>query len=330
MRIFVTGGTGFIGQALVRRLRERGDLVVALVRSPDRAGALRDAGADLVVGGMDDADGLRRAMTGADAVLHVAGVYKVGIPESARPAMYDANVRGTELVLDAAAAAGIPRIVYVSTVNVFGNTKGRVVDETYRRNEADGFLSYYDETKYRAHLAAEARIAQGSPIVIVMPGGVYGPGDHSEIGTQLDQLRHGKLRARSFPELGFNFVYVDDVADGIVLALDRGAIGESYVVGGQITRLGEVIDTAGRLLGRKPPRLAIPPWMARMSIPIAPLATRIMGTAPNLAELIRAADGVTYWASEAKARRDLGYAPRSVEAGLRLTFGMEASAAPNA
>jgi dihydroflavonol-4-reductase len=327
VKIFVTGGTGFIGQALVRRLRERGDQVVTLVRSPERAGALREMGADLAAGGMDDADSLRTAMAGSDAVLHVAGVYKVGIPESEHPAMYDANVRGTEHVLDAAIAENIPKIVYVSTVNVFGNTKGRVVDETYRRNEADGFLSYYDETKYRAHLIAEDRIAKGAPIVIAMPSGVYGPGDHSEIGTQLDQLRQGKLRARSFPELGFSFVYVDDVAEGIVLALDRGVVGESYVLGGEVTRLGNVIDLAGRLLGRKPPRFTIPAWAARMSIPIAPLVTRVMGTAPNLAELIRSADGVTYWATEAKARRDLGYAPRNVEAGLRRTFGLDGSGA---
>ncbi len=326
MKVFVTGGTGFIGQALVRRLCDRGDQVVVLVRSPERAGALQEMGATLAVGALDDVGALRTAMSGADAVLHVAGLYKVGIPESDRPAMYDANIRGTERVLDAAIAEGIPKIVYVSTVNVFGNTKGRVVDETYRRDEADGFLSYYDETKFRAHQVAEDRIAKGAPIVIAMPSGVYGPGDHSEIGTQLDQLRQGKLRARSFPELGFSFVYVDDVADGIVLTLDRGAIGESYVLGGEITRLGNVIDTAARLLGRKPPWFTVPARAARMSIPIAPLVTRVMGTAPNLAELIRSADGVTYWATEAKARRTLGYAPRDLEAGLRRTFGLDGGA----
>jgi dihydroflavonol-4-reductase len=109
--------------------------------------------------------------------------------------------------------------------------------------------------------------------------------------------------------------------------LDRGTVGESYVIGGEITRLGNVIDMAGRLLGRKPPRFTIPAWAAKMSIPMAPLVTRIMGTAPNLAELIRSADGVTYWATEAKARRDLGYAPRGLEAGLRRTFGLDGGGA---
>ena len=146
--------------------------------------------------------------------------------------MYESNVNGTENVLDAAIEAGIARIVYVSTVNVFGNTKEQVVDESYQRDESEGFLSCYDETKYKSHQIAKDRIAKGAPIVIVQPGGVYGPGDHSELGNFIDQTRTGKLRAKAFPQLGFNLVYVDDVVDGILLALDKGKVGESYVLGG--------------------------------------------------------------------------------------------------
>ena len=109
-------------------------------------------------------------MSGADSVIHVAGTYRVGIPASERPAMYEANVGATQRVLDAAIALAIPRIVAISTVNVFGNTHGRVVDETYHRDLRDGFLSYYDETKYLAHVATEARAEAGAPIVIVQPG----------------------------------------------------------------------------------------------------------------------------------------------------------------
>src|SRR5439155_14558601 len=138
---------------------------------------------------------------GCAAVYHCAGVYRVGIPATERRAMYEANVTGTERVLDAAAEAWADRIVYVSTVNVFGNTRGRVVDETYRRAGND-FLSYYDETKFLAHQAALDRIGRGAPIVIVQPGGVYGRGDHSEIGRGIDQMREGKLRLMTLPELG--------------------------------------------------------------------------------------------------------------------------------
>src|SRR5215210_6578613 len=154
MRAFVTGATGFIGGQVARRLRERGDDVVVLVRSPDKAGQLRELGCELVEGDLSDEAAIRRGVEGCDSVFHVAAVYKVGVPKSERAAIEDINVRGTERVLDAAIDAGAKRIVYVSTVGVFGNTKGQTVDETYNRDESEGFLSVYDETKYRSHQAA--------------------------------------------------------------------------------------------------------------------------------------------------------------------------------
>jgi nucleoside-diphosphate-sugar epimerase len=129
MRAFVTGATGLIGDHVASKLRERGDEVVALVGSPERAGALRDAGCELVEGDLSSADAIRRGVEGCDSAFHVGADYRVGIPASERPAMFEANVRGTERVLDSAVEAGVRRIVYVSTVNRFGNTRGRVVDE---------------------------------------------------------------------------------------------------------------------------------------------------------------------------------------------------------
>jgi dihydroflavonol-4-reductase len=320
MRVFLTGGTGFIGARVAGVVRGRGDDVVALVRSEARAAALRDLGCTLVEGGVTSAEALERGMEGCDVVLHVAGVYKVGIPASERPAMYEANVTGTERVLDAAVRTGIGRIVYVSTVNVFGNTRGVVVDETYRR-PGDDFVSYYDETKYRAHVVAEDRIAAGAPVVIAMPGGVYGPGDHSEIGSLIEQLRTGKLRMRTFPETGLNMAHVDDIAAGIVLVQDAGRPGDAYVIGGEITRIGDVLEVAGRVTGRRVPRFTMPVWMMKAAIPAGPLIGKVMGTGPNLRELITSGAGVTYWATDAKARTELGYTSRDLETGLRQTLG---------
>src|SRR5436309_613322 len=257
VKAFVTGGTGFIGQHLVQKLRERGDDVIALVRSRERGQKLTAMGADLQEGDLSDQEKLQGAMTGCDAVFHGAAIYKVGIPSSEREQMYDTNVRGTERVLDAAIGAGVPRIVYVSTVNVFGNTHGEVVDESYER-PTNGFLSYYDETKYEAHQAARDRVAKGAPIVIVQPGGVYGPGDHSEIGNMIDQASSGKLFAYMFPETGFNLVHVDDVADGIILAYERGEVGQSYVLGGEIATMRGLVDKTAEIAGRKPPRRDMP------------------------------------------------------------------------
>jgi len=178
VKVFVTGGTGFIGGHVVRRLRERGDDVVALVRNPEKGAALADAGCELVAGTLADREAIRAAMDGCDAVIHGAAIYEVGIPDSARRPMYEANVAGTENVLGAALEAGIPRVVYVSTVAAFGNTHGEVVDETYQ-HPGESFTSYYEQTKYEAHQIAKRLIAEGLPCVIVQPGGVYGPHDHS-------------------------------------------------------------------------------------------------------------------------------------------------------
>jgi dihydroflavonol-4-reductase len=319
MKVFLTGATGFIGGSLARKLRARGDEVVALVRSPDKAAELRDLGCELVEGDLSSADAIRRGLEGCDAAIHAAAVYKVGIPRSERPAMQDVNVAGTERVLDAAVEAGVGRIVYVSTVAVFGNTHGEVVDEGYSRNGSE-FLSYYDETKYRAHEVALDRSGRGAPIVIVQPGGVYGPNDHSELGNMIDQARTGKLRMKMFPKTGFNLVHVDDVADGILLALDKGEVGKSYVLGGEISTMGELVEKVCELSGRKAPQRELPAVLMKAAIPIGPVVGKLMGFPPNLAELIKTSDGVTFWASDARARRELGYSPRDLDTGLRQTL----------
>ena len=199
MRAFVTGGTGFIGSRVVKRLRDRGDEVVVLARRPEKASGLD---AEVVQGDLSDADAIRRGVEGCQAVFHIAADYRVGMDPSKQDSMRDSNIGGTERVLDAAVDAGVDRIVYVSTINIFGNTNGQTVDESYRRDEADGFVSTYDETKYRAHVIAEERAAQGAPIVIVQPGSVYGPGDHALVGQMIEQASTGKMPAKAFPELG--------------------------------------------------------------------------------------------------------------------------------
>lgn len=314
--VFVTGGGGFIGRAVARRLRARGDVVRALVRDPGRATALQALGCELVAGDLADVARLTEQMRGADAMVHLAGVYRVGIAAAERPAMFAANVEGTRNALDAALAAGVPRSVYVSTINAFGDTRGQVVDESYRRPMPYRYVSYYDETKHLGHLAAEERAAAGAPILIVQPGGVYGPDDPSQLGAQLRQAMAGRLASVSFPSAGLNMVHVDDVAAGISLVLDRGRIGESYVLGGEITRLRRLVELAALVGGHRPPPLTTPTWLLRTLAPVASLLGSAGGLVPNLRELIDASDGVTYWATDRKARAELGFAPRTLDEGL--------------
>jgi dihydroflavonol-4-reductase len=323
VRAFVTGATGFIGGHVARKLRERGDEVVALVRSPDKADALSALGCELIQGDLSSENAIRQGCQGADSVFHIGAIYKVGIKKSERPEMYDANVRGTERVLGAAVDAGVKRILYVSTVNCFGNTRGQVVDETYRRPDRE-WLSYYDETKYLSHEVAEDRIAKGAPIVMVQPGGVYGPNDHSEVGNMIEQVSKGKLPAKMFPETGLMLTHVEDIAAGILLAHDKGEIGESYVLSGEQTTMGELVDKVAQLSGRKPPRFTMPTIMIKASAPLGPVVGPLMGFPPNLREMVKVSDGVTYWATDDKARRELGFAPRDLETGLKQT--LEASA----
>ena len=137
----------------------------------------------------------------------------------------------------------MPKIVYVSTVGVFGNTHRKVVDETYEHPGKE-FTSYYEETKLEAHRIAKRMIAeQGLPGVIVQPGGVYGPGDTSQVADLLEQFLAGKLPLLPFPELGICLTHVEDIAGGILLALDKGKLGETYVLSGPVTTMREAIET---------------------------------------------------------------------------------------
>ncbi|HWW68037.1 MAG TPA: NAD-dependent epimerase/dehydratase family protein [Solirubrobacterales bacterium] len=323
MKVFVTGGTGFIGGEVVRQLRARGDEVACLVRTPEKGQKVADLGCALVAGDLGDSKAIREGMEGCDAVIHAAAMYQVGIPTSQRPAMREANVGGTERVLRAALEAKIPKVVYVSTVGIFGNTGGKVVDESYEHPGKD-FTSCYEETKWEAHQIAKRMIAdEGLPCVIVQPGGVYGPGDTSSIAELLNQFLSGKMPLMPFPELGICLSHVEDIAGGIVLALDKGVPGETYVISGPVTTVREAIGVVAGATGRKAPKHAIPTPLMKAMIPIGPLVGRMMGQPPNLRELISSADGVTFWASHEKASRELGYAPRGLEQGLRQTLEAE-------
>ncbi len=320
-RVFVTGGAGFIGRVVVRQLRERGDEVVAVVRDPVRATTARELGVRVVACDLGSMAAIREAMAGCDGVIHLAGSYRVGITPAERPAMYEINVAATARLLDAAIEVGIPRIVAISTANVFGDTRGQLVNETYRRDAADGYLSYYDETKVLAHRIAEARIADGAPVRIAMPGTTYGPGDHSAIGAQLKAAFKGSAPAIVFGDMGISAVYVDDLAAGILAVLDRGRIGETYLLTGECLTLGDAMAVVARAAGRRPPRIHVSTALLRIAEPLAGVAMRIGILRFDLAEALRAADDVTYWSSHGKATAELGYAPRPLSQGAVDAFG---------
>lgn len=212
MWVFVTGATGFVMGAVARVLRARGDAVTALVRAPSRAAGLSALGCDLVAGDVVDPTDAVSDLRCCDALIHGAAIYEIGVSAEGRRTMEETNVTGTRRMLDAAKAARTPRIVYVSTIAAFGNTHGAIVAEGHRPTSPP--TSAYEDTKRRAHEIALDAARAGAPIVIVQPGQVHGPNDHSAVSAIFRALARGRLRYRAFEDLGLNLVHVDDLGTG--------------------------------------------------------------------------------------------------------------------
>lgn len=321
MRYFVTGATGFLGGELTRQLRAAGHDVVALVRTSAKADTLRRLRVRLAQGDVTDRASLRDPMTGVDGVFHCAAWYKVGVdPVDAERI----NVDGTRHVLETMRELGVPKGVYTSTLAVFSDTEGRVVDEDYvyePTGAGGGFLSEYDRTKWRAHYeVALPMMREGLPLVIVMPGAIYGRGDTSALRMLFVNYLKGKLAAVP-ARTAFCWAHVEDVARAHILAMESGRIGETYIVAGPAHSMIEALQIAERITGVKPPSLHPPPALMKTASALMGAVGALVSLPPEYtAEGLRILAGVTYLGSNAKARRELGYAPRSLEEGLRTTL----------
>lgn len=316
MRYFVTGATGFLGGRLARQLREAGHDVVALVRTPAKAGDLAALGVHLAPGDVTDPASLRAPMEGADGVFHCAAWYKVGADAGQAEAI---NVGGTRHVLECMRDLAVPKGVYTSTLAVFSDTRGVARDEAYRY---DGpHLSHYDETKWRAHYeVALPMMEAGLPLVVLQPGAIYGPGDTSQMGDLFRQWLDGKPLGLPL-QSAFCWAHVDDVARAHVLAMERGQPGETYIVSGPCHTLHEAFNIAGRVTGRRPPRLWVPPAALKAMAPLMGLVERVAPVPEAYtAEALRVMAGATYLGDNRKAHERLGYSPRPLEEGFRDTF----------
>jgi nucleoside-diphosphate-sugar epimerase len=317
-RYFVTGATGFVGGELTKQLIGRGHHVVALVRSLEKAALLKALGVELHIGDITNRDTLIAPMAGADGVFHVAAWYKVGVTEPAAEAI---NVGGTRNVLEAARDLSIPRIVYASTVGVFGDTRGQLVDESYYARGP--FLTEYDRTKWIAHYEVAVPMARaGLPLIIAMPGLVYGPGDTSAVHDTLAQLLRGRLFLTP-SRVTFNWGYVEDTARGLRQAMESGRLGESYLLTGPAHTFQDAMAVAAQIAGKRPPPLHPPPALMRLLGAGTELLER-MDVRPRLSsETLRLMAGTTWIGSSAKAERELGFTARPLDEGLRHTIEHE-------
>lgn len=317
---FVTGGTGFIGGRLVSLLVQRGIEVRALARS--RAGLERVTalGATPVRGDVTDPGSMKEGMRGCDVVFHVAAMYELGMRYARQ--MESVNVQGTRNVVETALEVGVPKIVYTSTAAVHGNTKGKMVDETHRIPfEALKSSTLYEQTKWRAHYeVAVPMIQAGAPIVIVESGGVYGPEDHSVVGDLMELYVRRRLPILPDRDTTLTFVYVDDVADGHILAAKKGRFGESYVMGYQPLSFGQLFDVCAKVSGLPRIRGQIPSALVRPLWPLMALMEKTLPLPDMLSgEAVRSV-GTTWIVSCKKAQQELGWKPRPIEDGLKLTF----------
>jgi nucleoside-diphosphate-sugar epimerase len=319
MKYFVTGATGFIGGHLVAKLLARGDEVSCLVRNPDKAANLVQQGVTLVKGDVSDRAVMRESMRGADGVFHIAALYKFGLEFKDR--MHAANVDGTRNTLGAASEAGVPKIVYTSTVGVFGNTHGQIVDESYRVQEQSLF-SEYERTKWAAHYGVAVPLQQkGTPIVIVQPGGVTGPGDTSPLNMVYDYYLN-RMPIMMGPRAGITVAHVDDIADGHILAMDKGRAGESYILAGPAITYKQMMEMWQSIYGVPAPKLWLPGWTAALSSQLVGGLEKIfkLKTALSSEALMTQAD-YTFYASADKAKRELGWQPRPLEATFKEVLG---------
>lgn len=320
MRYFITGATGFVGGHVARQLVADGHRVVAVVRNPSKAQELADLGVTLHQGDVTDKESMRAPMEGADGVFHIAGWYKIGVRDKSDG--WRINVEGTRNVLELMKEVGVPKGVYTSTLAVNSDTHGQIVDETYHYSGPQ--LSEYDRTKWVAHYAVAApMIANGLPLVIVMPGVIYGPGDSSTIRTILIQYLQRKLPLVP-AKTAFSWAHVDDIARGHILVMEQGKAGEDYIIAGPTHTLIEALQMAEKITGVPAPRLHASPGMMKAM-------AKLMGSVEKFApvpdtyteEYLRVSAGVTYTGSNAKARRELGYNPRPLEEGLNETLRHE-------
>jgi dihydroflavonol-4-reductase len=316
LRVLVTGASGFVGSAVVKAALARGYRVRAMVRATSPRENLNGLDIEVVEGDMRDPASMDRALEGIEVLFHVAADYRLWAPDP-RDIMRS-NADGTRVTMEAALRRKVERIVYTSSVATL-RVKGATapVDET-SPNEEQHTIGVYKRSKVAAERIVEKLVAeQGLPAVIVNPSTPIGPRDirPTPTGRIIVEAALGKIPA--FVDTGLNLVHVDDCAQGHLLALDRGKIGERYILGGDDVLLRDMLASIARLCGRKVPSVTLPRW------PLYPLALAAQGVAKFTGkEPFVTVDGLKMsryrmFFSSAKAQAQLGYTARPYAEGLR-------------
>jgi len=316
MKYFVTGATGFVGGVLVKKLREQGHEVHASVRNLDKAKDLQDFGVELFKGDVTDKESMREAMTGVDGIYHVAGWYKIGTRD--KSGGEKVNIQGTRNVLELMQELKIAKGVYTSSLVVNSNTRGEMKDEGY--DFTGKHLSEYDRTKAVAHKIANEFITNGLPLVIVLPGVIYGPRDTSILRVNIHDFLNQKLPMLP-SQTAYCWAHVDDIVQGHILAMEKGRMGESYIIAGEPYTVVDAFRLAGQIAGKRVPGEVSHKIMRALSIIVTPFDNFLPETYTS--ESLREVAGPTYLGDNSKAKRELGYNPRPMSEGWTETVKHE-------
>lgn len=317
MRIYLTGGTGYIGRALAKRLVAAGHEVRALVRATSKAEPLQELGIATFVGDLADRASLREGMSGADWVIHAAAELDLtGPPERMR----GANVQGSENVASLAYKLGVGRFLSVSSMAFFGGSPpdGSLVDETAPIQTP--FPTLYSATKHSGEQAIQEWAKRGLKVNTVFPSLVYGPpGKKEGANALLRSLLKGRFPALVGADKKTAWVYLDDLVDGLLKVIDKAPPDRGYLMTGETTTLRDLVDRVCALGGVQPPRLTLPVGLARVGLTLAGPLYRMRGRRPpfsteQLASLER------HWAfDDSRAQRELDWHPRGLAEGLPPT-----------
>lgn len=311
--VLVTGASGFVGSAVARALVARGDDVRVLLREGSSRKNIEGIDCRILIGDMRDVKAVTKAMEGVRHVFHVAADYRLWARDPTE--IVRNNLEGARAVMEAARTAGVERIVYTSSVAALKPVAGRAVDETSRHDEETA-IGAYKKSKLVAERLVERLAGEGLPVVIVSPSTPIGPRDIKPTPTGRIIVEAANGRMPAFVDTGLNLVHVDDVAQGHLLALDKGRIGENYILGGEDVRLRDMLALIAPLVGRKPPRVRLP------RAPLYPLAfgaeafARMRGKEPFLTvDALKMSKYLMYFSS-AKAKAELGFQARPFARGI--------------
>ncbi|MCY6491019.1 hopanoid-associated sugar epimerase [Leptolyngbya sp. GGD] len=314
MKAFVTGGTGFVGANLVRLLLQQGYEVKALARPNARLDNLNGLEIELISGDLNDPD-LARSMQGCDCLFHVAAHYSLW--QRDRDLLYQSNVLGTRNVLAAAKAAGIERSVYTSSVAAIGiNPSGQPTTEQYQ-SPVEKLIGDYKQSKYWAEQEAVKAARSGQDIVIVNPSTPIGAYDIKPTPTGDIVVRFLERRMPTYVETGLNFVHVQDVAWGHLLALQKGKSGERYILGNQNLSLKQLLDELSQITGLSAPSRSIPVWIPLSVAWIDETILTKFGKKPSIpVDGVRMSKQPMYY-DASKAIRELGLPQTHIHIALK-------------